>query len=1050
MPLSDITNAQQPPAARYKRFSSIGTNSSPGGQDENADPSPRATPARLRGFLNQTKASSAKTATPPAQRTPAQLHSGRNTPLSQRHNESLRTRPGALTQLPTPVSKWNGGQSSVRSAPRSTPLSNSKSSPLLAKTNEASHNASPQSPSMPLLSRRKVTANKPLPARPIARLVHDPSPSKASRTLIDAHDKPLRLSVAGSVQEWPALTPSPNAPHHRFDDRCSSLVTFVSASEAVIDTEYGNGLTDSPFPPRKSSMGKCTSNTAPLQSNKADAPALSSNIAAKSPSETVSKSTKDARRATSRPHSPSPASFSRPRPASISYPRASGSPSVESSPAPAPCPNTASHIPLSAHKKATLVDIKGRRSSAIPTPLKSERGLSFGGRRIESPDPLKILDHGIKRRQLRRANTNETSSTVSTVPTKVLNSDATPPLGHSIPGSLESATGSSTEDEEEVTTPSDTSLHFVKHGYKPKHLSKVAGSHYAGATLKVYDEAEVILGKPPPSNSPFTGPLQTIPSEAMLPVMHEHDSSQTGNCQPKVVIKPTEFPAFAQRLSSLQDQHVAANRRTYGSNTIDDTTKTGLVTLLREANHEDALISQCGSQGLDKKTKQDITRTLSLLEGKCGPPTTEIDPEQLFSMFGRLRSGFEKAPKSAAFVEDATLAERFLARRDSSPHQVQVPDEVAAEDLQQQIDRFDRVSHPSMSKTLTSKWSESTSSAKGPPPDIDHSMISDIDTSATTWDGFAAAPHPLDVQGTSSGSNGSIGFPSLSKVHQILGPDERSIQSQQASVRRTSSPVLGSRLPGSVRNAREMARNAADGVGRATASRKKKSDKTPATSAPLQEESAELPRGRLTFAHKTASTTSVNGLPKTPRSRSKSRFMLDKLNGLFHKREHTISEIPPPLPTMHKHSATPQSTKNVKISANGSPVLRTTRTPPLTKMPTFSPPVDASHPALSSSAASVARTMTPADDNMDQEGRNSLHALSAKLVGRAQKEGDMSKKERLLNFAKVLNDSLISAREAQISAETAQTAARSAQLSYEMTMKSVAMLQRLASSMNRT
>ncbi|KAK6441145.1 hypothetical protein LTR95_002616, partial [Oleoguttula sp. CCFEE 5521] len=609
MPLSDITNGQQPPAARYKRFSSTRTNSSPGGQDENADPSPRATPARLRGFLNQTKASSAKTTSPPAQRTPAQLRSGRHTPLSQ------RAQPGASSQLPTPVSKWNGDQSSVRSASRSTPLPNSKTSPLFAETDEVSHNASPQSPSMPLLSRRHLTANKPLPARPVAQLVHDPSPSKDSRTLIDAHEKPLRLSVAGAVREWPALTPSPDVANngHSPGDRRSSLATFVGASEAVSNIKYSNGSSESPFPPRKSSMGKCTSDSTPLHGSAVDVPALSPNIDADTPPETVSKSTKDARRATSRPHSPSSASFSRPRPTSISYPRASGSPS-ESSPAPAPTPKTASHIPLSAPKKATLVDIKGRRSSAIPTPLKSERGLSFGGRRIESPDPLKILDHGIKRRQLRRANTNETSSTVSTVPTRVLNSDATPPLGYSKPGSLDSTAGSSTEDEEEVTTPSDTSLYFVKHGYKPKHLSKVSGSHYAGATLKVYDEAEVILGKPPPSNSPFTGPLQTIPSEALLPITHEHAYSQTGEHQPKVVIKPTEFPAFAQRLSSLQDKHVASNRRTYGSNAVDDTTKSGLVTLLREANHEDALISQCGSQGLDKKTKQDITRTLSLLE----------------------------------------------------------------------------------------------------------------------------------------------------------------------------------------------------------------------------------------------------------------------------------------------------------------------------------------------------------------------------------------------------------------------------------------------------
>jgi len=54
---------------------------------------------------------------------------------------------------------------------------------------------------------------------------------------------------------------------------------------------------------------------------------------------------------------------------------------------------------------------------------------------------------------------------------------------------------------------------------------------------------------------------------------------------------------------------------------------------------------------------------------------------------------------------------------------------------------------------------------------------------------------------------------------------------------------------------------------------------------------------------------------------------------------------------------------------------------------------------------------------------------------------------RLVAFAKVLNDSLISARETQISAEMAQQAARSAQLSFEKTQESVAMLQRLAASL---
>ena len=46
-----------------------------------------------------------------------------------------------------------------------------------------------------------------------------------------------------------------------------------------------------------------------------------------------------------------------------------------------------------------------------------------------------------------------------------------------------------------------------------------------------------------------------------------------------------------------------------------------------------------------------------------------------------------------------------------------------------------------------------------------------------------------------------------------------------------------------------------------------------------------------------------------------------------------------------------------------------------------------------------------------------------------------------------MNDALISVREAQICAETAENAAKNAQMAYEMTLKSITMLHKLASSM---
>lgn len=77
-----------------------------------------------------------------------------------------------------------------------------------------------------------------------------------------------------------------------------------------------------------------------------------------------------------------------------------------------------------------------------------------------------------------------------------------------------------------------------------------------------------------------------------------------------------------------------------------------------------------------------------------------------------------------------------------------------------------------------------------------------------------------------------------------------------------------------------------------------------------------------------------------------------------------------------------------------------------------------------------------------------LQDMVNNLLSRADHELDPARKERLMTFGKVLSDSILSAREAQINAETARAAADRAQMSYEITQKSVAMLQRLAATLN--
>lgn len=50
---------------------------------------------------------------------------------------------------------------------------------------------------------------------------------------------------------------------------------------------------------------------------------------------------------------------------------------------------------------------------------------------------------------------------------------------------------------------------------------------------------------------------------------------------------------------------------------------------------------------------------------------------------------------------------------------------------------------------------------------------------------------------------------------------------------------------------------------------------------------------------------------------------------------------------------------------------------------------------------SVTPSTVTAGSNVDFDGRRSLQGLSEKILGRALKEGDPAKKERLLSFAKV-------------------------------------------------
>lgn len=120
-------------------------------------------------------------------------------------------------------------------------------------------------------------------------------------------------------------------------------------------------------------------------------------------------------------------------------------------------------------------------------------------------------------------------------------------------------------------------------------------------------------------------------------------------------------------------------------------------------------------------------------------------------------------------------------------------------------------------------------------------------------------PPTLPPKHLANGKPKSIGYPSrtLGKAHRLLGTDERDIGPHKTATRRESSPTLGTRIPGSVRAAREKARVAARS--RVNKTSTTKVEKLPTSNTRVIKLSEDPPRGRLSYAEKldTGSSTKV-------------------------------------------------------------------------------------------------------------------------------------------------------------------------------------------------
>ncbi|KAI7322119.1 hypothetical protein KC315_g8921 [Hortaea werneckii] len=944
----------------------------------------------------------------------------------------------------------------------------SKQKPVSKSSGQRGESSSGSSLALDATVDKSSLSEKALPSRPVASQVNALSPSKHSRSLLDASEKPLTLTIAGGECDWPTLIPRsasagptngshiPNktANERILNQRFSSDVTVRStptSNTSIHPRSHTTAGQESVLPPAMMTSEISGSRPKNLEGMTAQhyngshnaAPARNGTDTKESETFPTKRNDRIAPEEKIRRHTHSPANFSRPKPRPTSIlPSRLPSPSPSPSPMPATAAavavtrnqKTASRIPIPDTKKATLIDIKSRRSSgALSSKIEHAKGPSFGRGRLDAPEALKILDQGMKRRQLKRTDTSDSTMTSATASTRVFTQGETPSLDYDRTSSPDCTNGPSSSDEEEVFTPTDRPNEFWAASSRlrrpPSFCVDGIGRHA--------DKSFEFMSRAPPSKSPYTQPLQTIPSQSAFPT-----SDVTDNALQR---SSSKLAAMRKRFSDLQSEH-ADYTAVFRHGPVPESTRVSLIELLNEYEEEDARLSRDGCATLDDDARRHITSTLFTLEGKGDSPTLEVDNETLYTMFGHLRTCLEKTPKTASFYENAVVAQKYLDQPQSVPQQLHLQHGRRTE-ASPMMHNFEQSSTSSLTPMVpvASKWSESSTSAQDGGSGSDR--ISPRNTQHIQLGPAPSVAKPGPLRRTPPDAPRSIGYPSRipDKVNALLGPGESGVATPLP-VRRTSSPTLGKRKPGSVKTARETMMRG--GFARTTASAEsKKSFKTStSTGGPLTALN-EMPRGRTPSNEKPRSKSDAAGGPKAPRARSKSKQVLNKISGLFSNRRLNQNSAVPPVPTLEKDD---YLHRDIAVTANGSPVLKVQSASAFSGLPGGTPSTLNGRTSHSHSRAGNSSPGTPVNSVAGNEDIAELKDLTSSLTRRAHREGDIQRRQRLLMFAKVLNDSVLSAQEAKIASEKARQAANSAQAHYEMTQKSIEMLHRLAGALGRT
>ncbi|KAI6859359.1 hypothetical protein KC338_g7338 [Hortaea werneckii] len=1050
----DLPRAKSHSAQRDTSYHRLNDENSPRTANKTTPPSQR--------LLAPTKSSAAKVSTPP------RIHQiGQNPP----HSLPLSRLP-RRTPPPGAVFASSKGTRRVFEPPVAvnetsiTATELSKQKAVSKSSRESGESSSDCSLALNTADDKSSLSEKALPSRPVASQVNALSPSRHSRSLLDASEKPLTLMIAGDECDWPTLTPRSASA----GPTNGSHMTEKAAKDSIPRQRFSSGITlcstptsnNSIHPRSHTSAGqepilspalmptemsgsrpkKLEAVTAQHYDGSHDAtPACNGTDNKESGTFLTKRSDRIVPEEKIRQHTPSPANFSRPKPRPTSIlpsrlPSPSPSPISATTAAVAVTRNqkTASRIPIPDTKKATLIDIRSRRSSgALSAKLEHAKGPSFGRGRLDAPEALKILDQGMKRRQLKRTDTNDSTMTSATASTRVFTQAETPSLDYDRNSSPDCTNGPSSSDEEEVFTPTDRPNEF----WAASSGLQRPPSFCVDGIGRFVDKSFESMNRAPPSNSPYTQPLQTIPSQSAFPTSDVTDAARQRSS--------SKLAAMRKRLSDLQSEH-ADYTAVFRHGPVPESTRVSLIELLNEYEEEDARLSRDGFATINDDARRHITSTLFTLEGKGDSPTLEVDNETLHSMFGHLRACLEKTPKTASFYENAVVAQKYLDQPESVPQRLHLQHGLRTEPPSV-LHNFEQSTTSPLTPDVpvASKWSESSTSAQDGVSGTDH--ISPRNTQHIHLGPAPSVTKPGPLRRTPPDAPRSIGYPSRipDKVNALLGPGDSGVATPLP-VRRTSSPTLGKRKPGSVKTAREtMVRG---GFARTTASAEsKKSSKTPTSTGRPLTALNEMPRGRSPSNEKPRSKSDVAGGIKTPRARSKSKQVLNKISGLFsNRRLNQSTAVVPPVPALEKDS---NHYRGLAVTATGSPVLKMENGSILPSLPGGTPPTSNGRSPHPRSRASNSGQETPVNSVAGDEEIAGLRDLTGSLTRRAHRESDMQRRQRLLMFAKVLNDSVLSAQEAKIASEKARRAANSAQAHYEMTQKSIEMLHRLASALGR-